>query len=206
MRRVKKALLIVDVQNDFCPGGALAVPEAERIIPILNKYINLFLGLNLPIFACRDWHPEETKHFKRFGGLWPEHCLANSKGAMFHPKLRLPHNAIVLSKGVDPEKESYSAFQAADSNGTRFSNLLKITGIKELFAGGLATDYCVKCSVLDALKFGFKVKLLTDAIKGVDVKKGDSEAALAEMASLGAKKVTFGKVARSLEKESGSNL
>jgi len=206
MRRVKKALLIVDVQNDFCPGGALAVPEAERIIPILNKYINLFLKFNLPIFACRDWHPKETKHFKRFGGLWPEHCLANSKGAMFYLKLRLPQNAMVLSKGMDPEKKSYSAFQAIDSNGAQFYNLLNIFEIKEVFVGGLATDYCVKCSVLDALKFGFKVKLLTDAIKGVDVKKGDSEAALAEMASLGAKKVTLEKVARSLEKKSGSNL
>lgn len=191
--KLKKALLIVDVQNDFCPGGSLPVAEADKIIPAINKYINEFLKWKFPVFASRDWHPKKTKHFKDFGGEWPRHCLANSKGAMFHPKLRLPKHTLILSKGVEADKDSYSAFDAADSNGTDFLNLLKILGIKELYCCGLATDYCVKSSVLDALKSGIKVNLLIDAIKGVDVNKGDSHQAIREMTSHGARKVTFEK-------------
>jgi nicotinamidase/pyrazinamidase len=187
----KKALLIVDVQNDFCPGGALAVPEGDKIIPILNKYIETFLKNKLPIFASRDWHPRQTKHFKQFGGLWPEHCVQNTRGAEFHPKLKLTKEAIILSKGMDPREDSYSAFQAADNNGTDFLNLLRSSGIKELFVGGLATDYCVKWTVLDALKSGLEVKLLTDVIRGVDLKPKDSEEAIAEMVSQGARKINF---------------
>jgi nicotinamidase/pyrazinamidase len=187
----KKALLIVDVQNDFCPGGALAVPEGDKIIPILNKYIETFLKNKLPIFASRDWHPRQTKHFKQFGGLWPEHCVQNTRGAEFHPKLKLTKEAIILSKGMDPREDSYSAFQAADNNGTDFLNLLRSSGIKELFVGGLATDYCVKWTVLDALKSGLEVKLLTDVIRGVNLKPKDSEEAIAEMVSQGARKINF---------------
>lgn len=190
----KKALLIVDVQNDFCPGGALAVPEGDKIVPILNKYMMIFSRKKWPIFASRDWHPQETKHFKQFGGLWPEHCIQNTKGAGFHPDLRLPQETIILSKGMDPDKDSYSAFQAVDSKGTKFFELLKISGINELFVGGLATDYCVKSSVLDALKFGFKVKLLIDSIKGVNIKSKDSDQAIEEMVSCGAEKMTLEKL------------
>lgn len=190
----KKALLIVDVQNDFCPGGALAVPEGDKIVPILNKYMMIFSRKKWPIFASRDWHPQETKHFKQFGGLWPEHCIQNTKGAGFHPDLRLPQETIILSKGIDPDKDSYSAFQAVDSKGTEFFELLKISGINELFIGGLATDYCVKSSVLDALKLGFKVKLLIDSIKGVNIKSKDSEEAIEEMVSCGAEKMTLEKL------------
>ncbi len=190
----KKALLIVDVQNDFCPGGALAVPEGDKIVPILNKYMMIFSEKKWPIFASRDWHPQETKHFKQFGGLWPEHCIQNTKGAGFHPDLRLPQETIILSKGIDPDKDSYSAFQAVDSKGTKFFELLKISGINELFIGGLATDYCVKSSVLDALKLGFKVKLLIDSIKGVNIKSKDSEEAIEEMVSCGAEKMTLEKL------------
>jgi len=187
----KKALLIVDMQNDFCPGGALAVPDGDRIVPILNKYMMIFSRKKWPIFASRDWHPQETKHFKQFGGLWPEHCIQNTRGARLHSDLRLPKEAIVLSKGMDPDKDSYSAFQAVDSQGTEFFKLLKTSGIDELWVGGLATDYCVKSSVLDALKFGFKVKLLIDAIKGVNIKPKDSEQAIEEMVNHGAEKITL---------------
>ncbi|MBU2540848.1 MAG: isochorismatase family protein [Candidatus Omnitrophica bacterium] len=189
--KLKKALLIVDVQNDFCQGGALAVPEAEEIMPIVNKYIGIFLKSNLPIFASRDWHPEKTKHFKDFGGSWPRHCIANSQGAEFSPKLKLPKQAIIISKGMHPEKISYSGFQAEDSEGRDLSSLLKIFGIKELFCCGLATDYCVKHSVLDALGYKLKVNLLIDAIRGVDVKKGDSLRAIDEMTSRGANKLNL---------------
>ena len=189
--KVKKALLIVDVQNDFCPGGALAVPEGDKIIPNLNKYIKIFSKNKFPILASRDWHLVRTKHFKDFGGIWPAHCIRNTQGAAFHPKLKLPKQAILLYKGMDPEKDNYSAFQAEDIRGMKLSGLLKIFGIKELYVGGLATDYCVKSSVIDALKFGFKAKLLLDAIKGVNLKINDSEKAIKEMIKRGAKKTTL---------------
>lgn len=194
--RLKKALLIVDVQNDFCAGGALAVQEGDKIIPVLNKYMKLFSEKKLPIFASRDWHPRETPHFKQFGGSWPPHCIQNTKGARFHPNLKLPKNTIILSKGMDPDKDSYSAFHARDSNGVEFSKLLKIFGVHELFVGGLTTDYCVKWSVLDALEFGFKAKLLIDAIKGVNMKPQDSEDAIEEMISRGAKKTGFERLSK----------
>jgi nicotinamidase/pyrazinamidase len=189
--KLKKALLVVDLQNDFCPAGALAVPEGDKIVPTINKYIKIFSRNKLPIFASRDWHPIKTKHFKDFGGVWPVHCIQNTKGASFHPKLKLPKEAILLYKGMDPNKNSYSAFQAEDPRGVEFLNLLRLFGIKELYIGGLATDYCVKSSAIDATKFGFKVRLLVDAIKGVDLKKGDSEKAIQEMAKKGAKKITL---------------
>ncbi|MFB0527765.1 MAG: bifunctional nicotinamidase/pyrazinamidase [bacterium] len=187
----RKALLIVDVQNDFCPGGALAVPEGDKIVPSLNKYMMIFSRKKWPIFASRDWHPKETKHFKKFGGPWPGHCIQNTRGARLHPNLRLPKETIILSKGMDPDKDSYSAFQAVDSKRTEFFELLKMSGIKELYVGGLATDYCVKSSALDALKSGFKVKLLMDAIRGVNMKPKDSEEAIEEMVSRGAEKMTL---------------
>lgn len=192
--KLKKALLIVDVQSDFCPDGALAVPEGDKIISQLNKYIKIFSQKKLPIFASRDWHPKKTKHFKNFGGVWPVHCVQNTKGASFHPKLKLPKETIILSKGMDPQEDSYSSFQAEDNNGQYFLNLLKILGIEELYVGGLATDYCVKFSALDAVKFGLKVKLLTDAIKGVNLKPNDSEEAIKEMIKNGAKKMTLKEV------------
>jgi len=191
---LKKALLIADVQNDFCPGGALAVKEGDRIIPVVNKYIQTFSKKKLPVFITRDWHPKETRHFKQFGGVWPKHCVQGTKGAEFHPDLKLPKEAIILSKGMDPQKDSYSAFQAVDSNGTWLLNLLKIFGVKELYIGGLATDYCVRWSALDALKFGFKANILTDAVKGVNLNKDDSEDAIKEIVKAGAKKITFAKL------------
>jgi len=195
------ALLIVDVQNDFCADGKLAVPEGDAIVPMLNLYISIFSRNKWPVFASRDWHPQKSAHFKNFGGQWPEHCIQDTPGAKFHPLLRLPQDALILSGGMDPDEDGYSAFQAVDSRGNEFTHLLNTFSIKELFVGGLATDYCVKWSVLDALKFGFKVTLLTDAIKGVDLKPKDSEAAIEEMVRLGAKKMTFEKLSRMLAEE-----
>jgi nicotinamidase/pyrazinamidase len=185
--KLKKALLVVDVQNDFCPGGALGIHGGHKIIPILNRYIKFFEKENLPVIVTRDWHPKVTKHFKQFGGVWPEHCVESSPGSQFHPDLDLPKDARVMSKGMDPEKDSYSAFHAVDSSGVALANLLKSFGVTEIYIGGLATDYCVKYSALDALKDGLEVYILTDAIAGVNLQPEDSRAALQEMASHGAK-------------------
>jgi len=187
----KKALLIVDVQNDFCPEGALAVPEGDKIVPAINKYIRIFQKKKAVIFATRDWHPVKTKHFKDFGGMWPVHCLQNTPGAAFHSQLKLPKGAILLYKGMDPQKDAYSAFQAEDASGTSLPKLLHLLGVRELYIAGLATDYCVRFSARDALSEGFKVKILMDAIKGVNLKAQDSERAIKEMVRLGAKKITL---------------
>jgi nicotinamidase/pyrazinamidase len=167
------------------------VPQGDKVVPALNKYIKIFSKKKLPIFASADWHPVRTKHFRDFGGVWPVHCIQNTKGAAFHPKLKLPKGAILLYKGMDPEQDSYSAFQAEDLRGIGFAKLLHLLAVKELYIGGLATDYCVKSSVLDALKHGLKVKLLMDAARGVDLKPGDSEKAIKEMVKKGARKITI---------------
>ncbi|MFH0790256.1 MAG: bifunctional nicotinamidase/pyrazinamidase [Candidatus Omnitrophota bacterium] len=190
--KFKKALFIIDVQNDFCPGGALAVPEGDKIVSVINKYIKIFHRQQLPVFASADWHPKNTKHFKKFGGVWPVHCVQNTKGADIHPKLKLSKRAILLYKGMDLlEENSYSAFYAKNQNGMSAADLLKNFGIKEIYLCGLATDYCVKWTAIDALKNGFKVKLLMDAIKGVNLKPFDSENAIKEMTGMGAAKLTL---------------
>jgi len=185
----KKALLVVDLQNDFCPGGALGIPGGDKIIPAINKYVKFFSKKKLAIFASRDWHPIKTAHFKDFGGSWPVHCIHNSRGAQFHPKLKLSKDIIFLYKGMDPLKDSYSVFQAEDSSGRSFPNLLKVMGVEEIYIAGLATDYCVRFTAKDALRQGLKVKVLLDAVQGVDLKPGDSERAFKEMEKLGAKLV-----------------
>ena len=194
--KLRQALVIVDMQNDFCPDGALAVADGDRIVPVLNKYIRLCRRKKIPVFATRDWHPHRTKHFKKFGGLWPRHCVRLSKGAQFHPGLRLPENVIIVSKGMDPELEGYSAFDAVNKQGVSLLNLLKILRVQRLLIGGLATDYCVKSSALDALKKGFRVGLLMDAIKGVNIKPDDSPRAVLLVLKKGAKKVTFNRFSK----------
>ncbi len=181
----RPALLVVDVQNDFCPGGALAVPDGDGIIPRVNRTIELFVHRGLPVLATRDWHPAVTKHFKEFGGAWPPHCVQGTKGARFHPDLRLPKDAVILSKGMDPEQDSYSGFQALNDGGRDLESVVHDLAIDELFVCGLATDYCVRATALDAQRRGIRVRVLDDAIKGVDLKAGDSQAALAEMRRAG---------------------
>jgi len=189
--RLKKALLVVDIQNDFCPGGALGISGGNKIIPVVNKYIKIFSKNKLPIFLSRDWHPKKTLHFKKFGGVWPMHCVQNTKGAAFHPKLKIPKEAIIISKGTNPKENSYSTFQAQDANGQSLVNLLKIFGVEEIYIAGLATDYCVKYSAIDALKSGFKVKILKDAIQGVNIKPADSKEALSQITAMGAKEISL---------------
>jgi nicotinamidase/pyrazinamidase len=182
----RDALIIVDVQNDFCPGGSLAVPEGDRVVPVLNRYAERFARHAAPVFASRDWHPAQTRHFKASGGRWPAHCVQGTGGAEFHPDLRLPPGTEVVSKGTDPAEDAYSVFQAETSAGMPFAAALGEHGVGRLFVGGLATDYCVKATVLDALKEGFEVVLLDDAIRAVDVAPGDGARALDEMTRAGA--------------------
>jgi nicotinamidase/pyrazinamidase len=184
------ALLLVDVQNDFCPGGALAVSAGDRVVAPLNRAAARFAAAGLPIYASRDWHPAQTSHFEPFGGPWPVHCVQGTTGAAFHPDLRLPPTSVVLSKGDHPDKDDYSAVTAHDETGATLIKLLQRDGVRQLYVGGLATDYCVKATVLDLLAAGFFVSLLVDAVAGVDVNPGDSERALVEMQAAGSTTVT----------------
>ncbi|MFY9269632.1 MAG: bifunctional nicotinamidase/pyrazinamidase [Candidatus Manganitrophaceae bacterium] len=177
----RTALILVDVQNDFCPGGALPVPEGDRVVPILNRYIRFFQEAGASIYATRDWHPSDHLSFKEQGGIWPPHCIRGTPGAEFHPALESPADSTIISKGTDPKREAYSGFQ-----GTDLGERLKYQGIDRLLIGGLATDYCVKSTVLDALKLGFKTIFLKDASKGVEVHPGDTERAIAEIKTGGA--------------------
>jgi nicotinamidase/pyrazinamidase len=186
----KDALLLIDVQNDFCPGGALAVADGDRVVPALNRYIERFQKSRLPILATRDWHPEKTRHFKAYGGVWPAHCIQGTRGAEFRSDLRLAPEALVVSKGMAADEDSYSGFDGRDEPGVALGEILRAHGIERLFVGGLATDYCVKHTVLDGLKQGFKVVLLDDAARAVDLRPGDGERAIAEMVQAGAGKIS----------------
>lgn len=179
-------LLMVDVQNDFCPGGALPVPNGDEVVEPLNRLAEYFTTtLKSYVLASRDWHPVRTKHFKEFGGQWPAHCIQGTKGAEFHSKLFFPPH-LVISKGTHEDEDAYSAFQGISYDGKSFKAILKQYRTRKLFIGGLATDYCVKATVLDALELGFRVVVLEDAIRGVDVNPGDSKRAIQEMRSRGA--------------------
>lgn len=182
----RSALLVVDVQKDFCPGGALAVPLGDRVVTALNRYIGEAVSRGWTVYASRDWHPAITRHFRDYGGEWPAHCVQNTQGAEFHAELRLPSSAVVVSKGQSPEAPGYSALEGSTPDGQTLLADLRDRGIRRLYIGGLATDYCVRHSVLDALRNGFTVTLLGDAIAGVDLREGDSARALDEMRSAGA--------------------
>jgi nicotinamidase/pyrazinamidase len=178
--------LVVDVQKDFCPGGALAVPEGDRVVPVVNRHIAEAVARGWPIYASRDWHPPTTRHFQTYGGAWPPHCVQRTAGAAFHDDLRLPDSAIVITKGETPDSEGYSALEGSTPEGRTFASELLARQIDHLYVGGLATDYCVKHSVLAALRAGLQVTVLAGAIAGVDVQPGDSARAIAEMQAAGA--------------------
>jgi nicotinamidase/pyrazinamidase len=178
----RDALIVGDIQNDFMPGGALPVSGGTEIISSLNRYIDSFSHTGLPVFFTRDWHPPDHLSFRDGGGVWPPHCVEGSRGAMFHEELKMPRdNRIIISKGTSREFDAYSSFQ-----GTMLHSLLEERGIRRVFVGGVATDYCIKNTVLGALNLGYMAFVLIDACRGVDVKKGDSEQALALMLSSGA--------------------
>jgi nicotinamidase/pyrazinamidase len=181
------ALLVVDVQRDFLPGGALGVPDGHAVVPVLNRYIALAHRAGLPVFASRDWHPRDHCSFRDQGGSWPPHCVANTDGAKFAPGLDLPAAAALVSKATEKEPDAYSAFQ-----GTGLAARLRERGVRRLLVGGLATDYCVLSTVKDALREGFEVVLLEDAIRAVEVKPGDGNRAKREMVEAGARSASLG--------------
>lgn len=175
------ALLIVDVQRDFLPGGKLGVPEGDAVVPVLNRYIDTARKAGVPVFASRDWHPEKHCSFKPQGGPWPEHCVAGTVGAQFADGLRLPPDVVVIDKATREEVDAYSAF-----SGTTLADRLRARGVKRLLVGGLATDYCVLNTVRDAFREGFGVVLLEDAIRAVNADPEDGPRAKREMESRGA--------------------
>ncbi len=177
---VKRALIIVDVQNDFCPGGTLAVAHGDEVVGPLNQLAIEFLARSEPVFKSRDWHTRNTKHFADYGGTWPVHCVQNTKGAEFHPELIDDLHIRTISKGLG-DQDCYSAF-----DGTDLALQLQRLGVEEVWVGGLATDYCVKNTVLDGLKEGFRVKAIEDAMRPVELKPGDGERAIEEMRAAGA--------------------
>jgi len=177
----KKALIVVDVQNDFCPGGSLAVANGDKVVAPLNKLMNEFLDRDEPVFKTRDWHPARTKHFKAYGGTWPVHCVQETRGAEFHPELLDDPRIRIISKGTDERADGYSGF-----DGTDLARLLRAEKVEEVWVGGLATDYCVKQTVLDARREGFAVKALADAMLPVNEEPKDGAEAIDEMREAGA--------------------
>lgn len=174
-----KALLIVDVQNDFCPGGALAVTGGDKIIPVLNQIQDVFPL----VIASRDWHPEDSIHFEG----WPVHCVRYSEGAAYHPDLNTDKIDIHLYKGTGNKDDGYSAFEATNLS---LDELLKNKQVDELYIGGLATDYCVKNTTIDAARKGYTTYLIRDATEGVNLQEGDVKKAVEEMQKAGAQVIT----------------
>lgn len=167
---MRKALLIVDVQNDFCPGGTLGVKDGDLVVEVINEIIDKFEL----VISSQDWHPEDSVHFKK----WPVHCVADTKGAEFHPKLNSSKINLKLKKGTDNKDDGYSAFEATNIN---LSQYLKDNEVTTLYICGLTTDYCVKESALDAVKNGIHTYVITDAIAAVNAKQRDDKKALKEM-------------------------
>jgi nicotinamidase-related amidase len=176
---VPEALIIVDFQNDFTPGGALAVRDGDRIAKRLNE-LAADPRFDL-VVATRDWHPSDHGSFEAQGGPWPVHCVQGSEGAELHPALDRGPIDVIVDKGTDPNTEGYSGF-----DGTNLGELLDARGIERVTVVGLATDYCVKNTALDALREGLDVKVERDAVRGVEVNEGDSERALDEVRNAGA--------------------
>lgn len=175
------ALLLVDVQYDFLPGGAMGIPGSDAILPVLNRCIDLFVGRDLPVLATRDWHPPNHSSFQEQGGPWPVHCVANSEGAAISSELNIPPSTTIVDKGQAVEAPGYSGFE-----NTGLVQILRSKGVHRLFVGGLALDYCVHATSMDALKEDFAVCLIRDATRPVEAEPGDGERAERELADRGA--------------------
>lgn len=170
-------LLVVDVQSDFCPGGALAVPQGDEVVPVINRLVVLTDWLTV---ATRDWHPADHCSFEGQGGTWPRHCVAGTEGAAFHPALDTAGIRHIVSKATTRDAEAYSGFQ-----GTDLAAVLASRNIRRVFVCGLATDYCVKATALDARRAGLETFVIEDAIRGVEIRPGDCAKATEEMKASG---------------------
>lgn len=162
------ALIVVDVQKDFCPGGALPIKDGDKIVPILNRWIEAAMAKGVPVYISRDWHPINHLSFKQRGGPWPPHCIQDSDGALFHPDLRVPESAIKVTKGVRFDQDQNSVFDQ-----TGLAEQLRYDGVRRLFVGGLAEDVCVLATVLDGCQEGFEVVLISDATRPVTIQGGE---------------------------------
>jgi nicotinamidase/pyrazinamidase len=176
----KDVLLIVDVQNDFCPGGALAVPRGHEVIPVINRLLkHRWLSV-----ATMDWHPADHRSFEPHGGPWPPHCVQETAGAELHPELDATQIQLIITKGSHPDEEAYSGF-----HGTELAAILRAKGVRRVVVCGIATDYCVRATAHDALQEGFEVLVLEDAIQGVEVNPGDCQRAIEELRQAGAQMI-----------------
>ena len=186
------ALLIVDLQNDFCPGGALPVPDGDKIVPIINDLISIAVGRNMPILASKCWHPSDTTHFNTHGGPWPPHCIKTTKGAELHPDLKIPKNPILIYKCTKPNEDAYSAFDGKDRTGKTLLEILQNTKTEILWICGFATDYCVKATALDAKKYGFNIWVFKNACAAVNINPSDGKKSIEEMEQVGIKVLSLG--------------
>ncbi len=188
------ALIVVDVQNDFLPGGALAVPGGDSIISPLNDVIQKFQDKNLPLFFTRDWHPQHHSSFLDHGGSWPAHCVKDTKGAAFASSLTVPEGSVIISKASEADIDEYSGLKGFDENGRRLDAILKRENIRRVAIGGLATDYCVLTTVLDALDLGCEVYVVADGVGAVNVNPDDGARAIRDMTDKGARFVPSGSI------------
>ncbi len=181
----KPALIVVDLQRDFCPGGALPVRDGDSVIEPINSLVDLFHEKGLPVLYTRDWHPKDHMSFKPNGGIWPPHAIRGTPGAQFPPTLHVPRGAAIIDKATRRDGEAYSGFQ-----GTDLAERLRRDGVGELYIVGLATDYCVKNTVADGIAAGFRLRVVADCVKGVNLKRTDSATAFRSMKGKGAGRTT----------------
>ncbi len=174
------ALLVVDPQVDFFPGGALAVPDGDAILPTVNRALQIFAEAGLPVFVTRDWHPADHCSFATRGGPWPKHCVKGTAGAELHPALELPPIFCVVQKATTSEHEAYSDFE-----GTGLGEVLHRRGVNRVIVCGLALEYCVRAACLDAVQAGFEVVLLADGTRPVEVESGDGERTTEQLRAAG---------------------
>jgi nicotinamidase/pyrazinamidase len=179
------ALLIVDVQSDFCAGGALAVPAGDEVVPVLNRLAAHASALGFPVYASRDWHPPDSRHFRANGGEWPVHCVAGTPGARLHPDLQLPPGTLIVTKGVGADEDGYSAFDGTIAGRGGLAADLRARGVTGLIVGGLALDYCVRASSLDGRLEGFDVVVVSDAVRAVERSPGDADRAIQQLKAAG---------------------
>lgn len=187
------ALIVVDVQNDFCPGGSSSVPDGDQIVESINGVMAYAKQSGMLIIASRHWHPRQIKYSDMDGGSWPVHCVLGTVGAQFHPKLKLEEGFFIISKGMSDQNEGYSAFGGFTSDRIALLELLKAKNIERVYIVGLATDYCVKATAVDAVMFEFDTYLLLDACRAVNIKVNDGAKAIEDMRLAGVKIVSTGK-------------